>query len=81
MIQDWDTEYRPSRRYWVVRNLPTAVSIGRRFQWTYPILISPHDPDVLYIAGNVLFRSTDEGVSWEVISPDLTRDDKSKQEA
>ena len=34
-----------------------------RFQWTYPILISPHDPDVLYIAGNVLFRSTDEGAS------------------
>ena len=52
-----------------------------RFQWTYPILISPHAPDVLYIAGNVLFRSTDEGASWEVISPDLTRDDKSKQEA
>ena len=51
-----------------------------RFQWTYPILISPHDPDVLYIAGNVLFRSTDDGASWEVISPDLTRDDKSKQE-
>ena len=52
-----------------------------RFQWTYPILISPHDPDVLYIAGNVLFRSTDDGASWEVISPDLTRDDPSKQEA
>ena len=52
-----------------------------RFQWTYPILISPHDPDVLYVAGNVLFRSTDEGASWEVISPDLTRDDKSRQEA
>ena len=51
-----------------------------RFQWTYPILISPHDPGVLYIAGNVVFRSTDEGASWEPISPDLTRDDKSKQE-
>ena len=51
-----------------------------RFQWTYPILISPHDPNVLYTAGNVLFRSTDDGASWEVISPDLTRDDKSKQE-
>ena len=36
---------------------------------------------MLYIAGNVLFRSTDDGASWEVISPDLTRDDKSKQEA
>ena len=52
-----------------------------RFQWTYPILISPHDPDVLYACGNRVFRSTDEGMSWEVISPDLTRDDKTKQEA
>jgi photosystem II stability/assembly factor-like uncharacterized protein len=52
-----------------------------RFQWTYPILISPHDPNTLYVAGNRLFKSTDEGTSWELISPDLTRDDKSKQEA
>jgi photosystem II stability/assembly factor-like uncharacterized protein len=52
-----------------------------RFQWTYPILISPHDPNMLYACGNRVFRSTDEGMSWEVISPDLTRDDKTKQEA
>ena len=44
-----------------------------RFPWTFPILFSPHDPDVLYTAGNVVFRSTDEGHSWEPISPDLTR--------
>ncbi|MCH8090153.1 MAG: glycosyl hydrolase [Chloroflexi bacterium] len=50
-----------------------------RFQWTYPILFSPHDPDVLYVAGNVVFRSTDQGSSWEAISPDLTRNDLSKQ--
>jgi photosystem II stability/assembly factor-like uncharacterized protein len=49
-----------------------------RFQWTYPILISPHDPNTLYVAGNRLFRSRDEGTSWEVISPDLTRNDESK---
>ena len=46
-----------------------------RFQWTYPILFSPHDPNVLYAAGNVAFRSTDQGGSWEPISPDLTRHD------
>lgn len=51
-----------------------------RFQWTYPIVISPHDPNVLYVAGNVVFRSADEGRSWEAISPDLTRDDVAKQE-
>ncbi len=51
-----------------------------RFQWTYPILLSPHNPDVLYISGNHVFRSTDEGNSWQVISPDLTRNDVSKME-
>jgi photosystem II stability/assembly factor-like uncharacterized protein len=50
-----------------------------RFQWTAPILISPHDPGVLYMASNVLFKSTDEGMSWSVVSPDLTRDDEETQ--
>jgi photosystem II stability/assembly factor-like uncharacterized protein len=57
-----------------------AKDLKYRFQWTFPILISPHDPNVLYVAGNHVFRSTDEGRSWEVISPDLTRNDKSKME-
>jgi photosystem II stability/assembly factor-like uncharacterized protein len=52
-----------------------------RFQWTYPIVLSPHDPSVLYATSNHVHRSTDEGASWEVISPDLTRNDVSKQEA
>jgi photosystem II stability/assembly factor-like uncharacterized protein len=43
-----------------------------RFQWTYPIVFAPHDPNVLYAAGNKVFRTTDEGHSWEAISPDLT---------
>jgi photosystem II stability/assembly factor-like uncharacterized protein len=53
-----------------------------RFQWNYPILFSPHKQNgkaVLYAAAQMLFRSTDEGQSWEAISPDLTRNDKSKQ--
>ena len=52
-----------------------------RFQWTSPTLLSPHDPNVLYTTGNHVFRSTDEGGSWELISPDLTRNDVTKQEA
>ena len=52
-----------------------------RFQWNFPLLFSPHDPNTLYCAANVLFKSTDEGGSWQVISPDLTRNDKSKQGA
>jgi photosystem II stability/assembly factor-like uncharacterized protein len=52
-----------------------------RFQWTSPMFLSPHDSKTLYQAANVVFRSRDEGRSWEVVSPDLTRDDKSKQES
>ena len=56
-----------------------AAELAYRFQWNYPIFFSPHDPGVLYAAANVLFRSRDQGASWETISPDLTRDDKDKQ--
>ena len=49
-----------------------------RFPWTYPILFSPHDPTVLYTAGNVVFRSSDEGHTWDPISEDLTRNDPAK---
>ncbi len=49
-----------------------GASADVRFQWTYPIVFSPHDPNVLYVAGNKVFKSTDEGHSWETISPDLT---------
>jgi photosystem II stability/assembly factor-like uncharacterized protein/DNA-binding FrmR family transcriptional regulator len=56
-----------------------AGDLRYRFQWTFPIVLSPFDPNELYITANVVFRSRDEGGSWEVISPDLTRNDKSKQ--
>jgi photosystem II stability/assembly factor-like uncharacterized protein len=52
-----------------------------RFPWTYPILFSPHDPNILYAAGNHVFRSTNEGHSWEPISPDLSRNDPEKLNA
>jgi photosystem II stability/assembly factor-like uncharacterized protein len=51
-------------------------SEGRyRFQWTSPLLISPHDPNTLYIGGNVLFKTVNGGGSWTVVSPDLSRHD------
>jgi len=52
-----------------------------RFQWTFPTLLSPHDPNVLYVTGNVAFKSTDEGMTWQPISPDLTRNDPTKFDA
>jgi photosystem II stability/assembly factor-like uncharacterized protein len=57
-----------------------AGELRYRFQWTAPVLVSPHDPKVVYHAANVLFRTADAGRTWEAISPDLTRDDKSKQQ-
>lgn len=56
-----------------------AETLKYRFQWTFPIVISPHDPGTIYVGGNVLFKTTDEGQNWEIISPDLTTDDVNKQ--
>ncbi len=49
-----------------------------RFQWNAPIRLSPHDPDIIYHASQHVHRSSNGGQSWEVISPDLTRNDDSK---
>ncbi|CAN0478325.1 unnamed protein product, partial [Laminaria digitata] len=46
-----------------------------RFQWNFPIFFSPHDNNVVYTTGNQVFKTTNEGQSWEAISPDLTRND------
>ncbi len=54
---------------------PEAVRSGKyRFVRTAPVLFSPIDPKTLYFAGNVLFKTRDGGNSWQVISPDLTRE-------
>jgi photosystem II stability/assembly factor-like uncharacterized protein len=55
-----------------------ADALKYRLQWTFPIHFSQHAPHPLYVAGNRLFRSNDLGSSFEVISPDLTRNDPSK---
>lgn len=49
-----------------------------RFQWNFPIFFSPHDPKKLYTTSNYVHVSYNGGQSWETISPDLTRNDKSK---
>jgi photosystem II stability/assembly factor-like uncharacterized protein len=50
-----------------------AKDIKYRFYYSFPVLLSPHDPGVLYTAAQYVFRSTDEGQTWGQISPDLTR--------
>ncbi len=52
-----------------------AEGMRYRFQWNFPIFFSPHDANVLYTAGHILFKSTNEGQTWIPISPDLTRAD------
>jgi photosystem II stability/assembly factor-like uncharacterized protein len=51
-----------------------------RFNWNAPLINSPHDVKTMYHAGNVLFKTSNGGMSWDVISPDLTRNDTTKQD-
>jgi photosystem II stability/assembly factor-like uncharacterized protein len=57
-----------------------AAALEHRFQWTEPLILSKHNPDVLYTSAEVVFKSSDRGQSWQQISNDLTRNDKSKQQ-
>ena len=50
-----------------------------RFQWTFPLLISPHDNKTVYVTSQHVHKTTNDGQSWEVISPDLTMNDKKMQ--
>ena len=50
-----------------------------RFNWNAPVVASPHDPRTVYHAANVLFKTTDGGLNWQAISPDLTRNDTTRQ--
>ncbi len=62
-----------------VNDLPTFAQ-KVRFNWTPPLAVDPHDANTVYLGGNVLLKSTDGGLHWRTISPDLTRNDKAKQQ-
>ena len=84
LITCWDSRTHQTRIISAWPENPMGWGVGDlkyRFQWTAPILVSRFDSNVLYHAAQVLFRSTNEGQSWQVISPDLTRNDKSKQKS
>ncbi|MFP4082223.1 MAG: WD40/YVTN/BNR-like repeat-containing protein [Candidatus Aminicenantes bacterium] len=84
LITRWDYETRQTRIISAWPENPMgwgAAELKYRFQWTAPILVSRFDSDVLYHAAQVLFKTTNEGQSWEIISPDLTRNDKQKQQS
>jgi len=52
-----------------------AADVPYRFQWTFPIVFSPHDRNTLYVTAHKVFKTTDGGASWQAISPDLTLHD------
>lgn len=57
-----------------------AANLKYRFQWTEPVLVSNYDSNVIYTASQYVMKTSDRGHSWNAISPDLTRNDKSKQQ-
>ncbi len=82
-LSRYDHRTRQARNISIYPTNPSghgAEDMKYRFQWTAPVLISPHDSSVVYHAGNRLFRTQDAGKSWTPISPDLTRNDTSKQQ-
>ena len=72
--QKWINTVWPELYGWGVG----AETLKYRLQWTFPIMFSQHDNDVLYVCSQHLHRSTDLGASFEVLSPDLTRNDPDK---
>lgn len=83
-ITRWDYKTRQTRNISAWPENPMgwgAAKLKYRFQWTAPILVSRFDSNVLYHAAQVLFKTINEGQNWEIISPDLTRNDKDKQQS
>ena len=82
-ISRTDVKTGLSRSIMVYPELATglrAADMTYRFQWNAPIRLSLHDPDSLYHCSQFVHRSRDGGLSWEIVSPDLTRNDKSRQD-
>lgn len=82
LIDVLDTQHGHSKD---IRQYPSnilaydAKDMRHRFNWNAPVIASPHDYNTIYHGGNILFKTTDGGLSWEEISPDLTRNEESKQ--
>ena len=82
MIDEYDRDTKTTRSImpWFGLGLAQPSNeLKYRFNWSAPIATSPHDRNVIYHGGNVLFRTSDRGQSWTQISPDLTRNDKATQ--
>ncbi|MDH3648939.1 MAG: glycosyl hydrolase, partial [Saprospiraceae bacterium] len=81
IITKYDTELKVSKDIMAYPDLGLGqkpATMKYRFNWNAPILLSQHDGEVLFHAGNQLLKSTDGGLSWEEVSPDLTRNTADK---
>jgi photosystem II stability/assembly factor-like uncharacterized protein len=75
-ISRWDFSTRQAKSIGVYPYNASGIGakdLKYRFQWTAPIVVSPHSSKIIYHAANVLFKTTDAGMNWEAISDDLTR--------
>ncbi|MEO8747693.1 MAG: hypothetical protein ABI379_08575 [Rhodanobacter sp.] len=87
---DYSQLWKEDRRLKLITNVSpwpsykyglSAAELKYRYEWTHhPILFAPGDDNKLLVAANVVLQSQDDGINWKAISPDLTRDDKSKQQ-
>jgi len=81
-LGEWDAQ---TNNYRMVRPYPERVTgeeprnLKYRANWNGPVMVSPHDPDVIYYGSQYVMKSTDRGQSWEVLSEDLTRNDPEHQ--
>ena len=82
IIQRWNRATKSSKD---IKEYPELAlgnapnSFKYRYNWNAPIISAPSDPNIIYHAGNVVFKTKNGGTDWEVISPDLTRNNKSQQ--
>jgi photosystem II stability/assembly factor-like uncharacterized protein len=81
-LGEWD---RDTNNYRMVRPYPERVTgeqpknLKLRANWNGPVAVSPHDPTVIYYGSQYFMKSTDRGTTWEILSPDLTRNDPEHQ--
>jgi len=80
-LDRWDLRTRHNRsvRVWPKSTMGSPAGLVKyRFNWTFPIAISPHDHNRVYVGSQYVHMTTNGGQSWEVISPDLSTNDQSK---
>jgi photosystem II stability/assembly factor-like uncharacterized protein len=80
--REFGTMWRFDQKTGVQKTITPTRPEGRprlRFNWTAPIALSPHNPSIVYVGAQVVFRSLDRGDHWQEISPDLTTDEDAKQ--